>query len=71
MYLSVQDVMDSLGVTKMTVYKWVLQNKLSVKKIKIGKRVYLAFLKTEVDRLKPFVKKKWERGKSKLILPQK
>lgn len=62
--LGVPEVMDILDITKMTLYKWILQKKIGVRRFNIGKRVVLGFNEDEVDRVKSLLVKKRKPGKS-------
>jgi len=62
--LGANDVMRMLGITKMTLYKWVLQKKIKVRRFQIGSRVVLGFQESEVDKIKSRMVKKREPGKS-------
>ena len=60
----VPEVMKILDITKMTLYKWILQKKIGVRRFRIGKRVVLGFNDDEVDRVKSLLVKKRRPGKS-------
>jgi predicted DNA-binding transcriptional regulator AlpA len=61
--LSSSDVMKRLGITKVTLYKWVQQKKLKARRHKIGPRVYLGFDEKEVGRVKASMVTRREKGK--------
>lgn len=64
--LSTGQVLDILGITKQTLYKWVMLGRIRAITHEIGKRVFLEFDPKEVDRVKAKLKKERELGKSLL-----
>lgn len=62
--LSTGQVLKRLGVTRMTLYKWILLKKIKARRHEIGGRVFLEFDPTEVDRVAAKMKEKRKPGKS-------
>jgi len=62
------DVMKVLGITRMTLYNWMkaVPPKIHAARLGEGKRVFFAFEKSEVMRLKKLMKPTREKGKSLL-----
>jgi len=66
--ISGQKVCEELGISKMTLYKWMLQGKVKFRRLEISGRTHLFFSRDEVNRIKGSIVKKREPGKS-LIQP--
>jgi len=64
--LSSTEVMRRLGITKVTLYKWVSLRKVKCRRYQIGGRAYNGFDEKEIARLEKVVSRKWKRGHSKL-----
>lgn len=64
--LSTSQVAKTFGITRQTVYKWVLLRKIRADTHEIGGRIFLEFDPKEVARVKAKLKKKPEPGKSLL-----
>lgn len=64
--LSTGQVLQELGITKQTLYKWIITGKIKTIKHEIGKRMFLEFDPKEIDRVKSLLKKNREKGKSLL-----
>jgi hypothetical protein len=61
--LSSKDVMDILGVTKVTLYKWTMLKKIKVRRYQIGSRIYNGFDLDDVNKLKEKMVKNRKPGK--------
>jgi predicted site-specific integrase-resolvase len=64
--LSTGQVLQELGITKQTLYKWIMLKKIKAITHEIGKRVFLEFDPKEVARVKSLMKIKPEKGSSLL-----
>lgn len=64
--LSTGQVLTILGVTKQTLYKWIMLGRIKAVTHEIGKRVFLEFDPKEVNRVKSKLKKERQAGKSLL-----
>lgn len=64
--LSTGQVLEILGITKQTLYKWIMLRRIKAITHEIGKRVFLEFDPDEVERVKTAMKKQRDPGKSLL-----
>jgi excisionase family DNA binding protein len=63
-YLSLPQVMDRLGVTRTTIYKWIAEGRLKARKDDWGGRIQFKFLPEEIERIEGLLKPRREKGKS-------
>ncbi len=68
--LSTSDVLEELGITKVTLYKWILLGKIKPRRYKIGKRFYNDFNPKEIKRVKSLIKDPPDRDKGKSLLKE-
>ena len=66
--LSTGQVLEALGITKQTLYKWIMLGRIKAITHEIGKRVFLEFDPKEVERVKSRLKKLNEQEKGKSLL---
>lgn len=64
--LSTGQVLQTLGITKQTLYKWIMLRRIKAITHEIGKRVFLEFDPKEVARVKALMTKAPQKGKSLL-----
>lgn len=64
--LSTGQVLGELGITKQTLYKWIMLGKIKAVTHEIGKRIFLEFDPKEVLRVKSMLKKDRKEGYSLL-----
>lgn len=62
--LSTGQVLNILGITKQTLYKWIMLGRIKAITHEIGKRVFLEFHPKEVERVKLKMKDNREKGKT-------
>lgn len=56
-------VMEELGISRMTLYKWIDRNLIAVIKAVRGGRTFFVFDEAEVRRVKSRLKPKRQKGK--------
>ena len=64
-------VMEELGISRMTLYKWIDRNLIAVNKATRGGRTFFLFDKEEVLRVKSRLKAKRQKGKPLLRAKKK
>jgi len=64
--MSTGQTLEELGVTKQTLYKWIMLGKIECIRHEIGRRLILEFDPKEVARVKALLKKHPEKGKTLL-----
>lgn len=60
---SAQQAAQELGITRVTMNKWILQKKVRVVRREIGKMTYYEIDEQEVERLRSLMVKKRQKGK--------
>ena len=61
--LSTGQVLRVLGITKQTLYKWIMLGKIKAITHEIGARIFLEFDPKEIDKIKSQMVRKREKGK--------
>lgn len=61
--LSTGQVLTILGVTKQTLYKWIMLGKVKAITHEIGARIFLEFDPKEIEKIRGQMVKKREKGK--------
>jgi excisionase family DNA binding protein len=61
-YLTIGEVAGMLGISRGSIYRYIAEGRLPVKKEEFGDRILFKFLLEDIDQFKEMLKKKRRKG---------